>query len=59
MRPPNIKRWAERVHTIQQGKGEQGKQVAGEKEQTNVIGNEGPSFKREWLYRLIIQSVLL
>ena len=36
MRPPNLKIWAERVHEIKQGK-----QVAGEKKQTNLIGNEG------------------
>lgn len=47
MRPPNLKIWAERVHAIQQGKGKQGKQVAGEKESTNLIGNEGPSLKRK------------
>lgn len=36
MRPPNLKIWAERVHEIKQGK-----QVAGEEESTNIIGNEG------------------
>ncbi len=36
MRPPNLKIWAERVHEIQQGR-----HVAGEEEQTNLIGNEG------------------
>ena len=52
MRPPNLKIWAERVHEIKQGK-----QVAGEKESTNLIGNEGitleddlaVSIHTEWL----------
>jgi len=41
MRPPNLKIWAERVHAIQQGQGQQGRHVAGNDEQTNLIGNEG------------------
>jgi hypothetical protein len=57
MRPPNLKIWAERVHTIQQGQGQQGSQVAGEEERTNLIGNEGitleddlaVSIHTEWL----------